>query len=84
MKVQLNSLLLVVDSVNYLVVQQKFNTLFLQNVLETNADFLIEERTDTIGVLDNCYIRAKARINGAHFETDNSTADNNHLLWNCL
>ena len=84
LKVNLDSLVLVVDTVNDSSVEVELHSLLLETVLESLSDFSVKEWADSLSVLNDMDLRAESAVNGTEFGSNNSSSNNNHLLWNFL
>ena len=57
-KIDLNTFLFVINTIDNSVVQQEFYALLLQSLLETETDFFVKEHANPFSVLNDSYLGA--------------------------
>jgi hypothetical protein len=53
LKIDLNTLFFVINTIDNSVVQQEFHALLLQRLLETETNFFVKEHADSFSVLND-------------------------------
>jgi len=81
-QVDCNTILLPVDSIFDLSIQHEFHALLLKDVLEGFTNFNVQEWADPISVLDNSNFSSESLVNTSHFDSDDTSSNNTHSLWN--
>ena len=82
--VQLDTLLSIVDTASGSRVKHEFDSLLLQRLCESFADFNIEEWANALSVLKDGNLSTESLVNATKLEANDATTDDSHLLRDLL
>ena len=84
LNVQMDTLLFIVNSGIASRVEHELESLLLERLCEHFTDFLVEEWANAFCVLQDSNLSSQSSVHATELETNDTAADNGHLLWDLL